>query len=232
MPAVRSTAAKLAIGVIAVSFLARLLNVDPYLELVPGLVIERFWAWQPVSYTLLAGDPFGVIFSALILWSIGGAMEQSWGQKRLLTFAFGGAVLAGVLTVLLAIPIQTMREIPYLGAWVMAHMIWIAYGLSIGRGQANFWGLPLSGNALALVGLGFILLRGAFAPRGIGFLVVVPDLIGAGIAFAYARGFSPRILWLRFQSWRLQNQLKGRSKHLRVISRERNTPSDSDRFLH
>lgn len=227
-PTVNSTAAKLAISVVAVSFIAALTRLSGLLALLPGAVIEQFYLWQPISYTFIAGDPIGVIFSALILWSIGGAMEQTWGSKRLLMFAFGGTVLAGVLTVLLGFVLSPVRDGGYIGAWVMAGMLWVAYGLSIGRGQTNFWGLPVTGNVFALIGVGFIVLRAAFSS----FYAVIPELLGAGIAFAYARGFSPRIFWLRFQSWRLQSQLKGRSKHLRVISRERNTPSDSDRYLH
>lgn len=228
LPTVRSTAAKLAISVVAVSFIAALADLTPLLALLPGAVIDRFFLWQPLSYTFIAGDPIGVIFSALILWSIGGAMEQTWGSKRLLMFALGGTVLAGVITVLLGFLLPAVRGGGYIGAWVMSGMLWVAYGLSIGRGQANFWGLPVTGNVLALIGVGFIVLRAAFSS----FYAVIPELLGAGIAYGYARGFSPRLLWLRFQSWRLQNQLKGRSKHLRVISRERNTPSDSDRYLH
>ena len=40
--------------------------------------------------------------------------------------------------------------IGFLGATVMTTGIWIAYGLSIGRGQSNFWGMPITGNVLAL----------------------------------------------------------------------------------
>lgn len=228
IPTVSSSAAKLAIAVVAVSLVSALARLQGMLALFPEAVLRELWLWQPLTYAFLAGDPFGVIFSALILWSIGGAMEQTWGSRRVLTFAVGGTVLAGVLTVLLGLLVGPIRASGYIGAWVMADMVWIAYGLSIGRGQANFWGLPVSGNALAGIGFGFIILRGAFSS----FYAVVPELLGAGMAFAYSRGVNPRLLWLRFQSWRLHSQLKGRSKHLRVISRERNMPSDSDRYLH
>jgi hypothetical protein len=43
---------------------------------------------------------------------------------------------------------------------------------------------------------------------------------------------SPRFLWLRFTSWRLQHQLRGRAKHLKVVSRDRNIGGGSDNYLH
>jgi hypothetical protein len=45
--------------------------------------------------------------------------------------------------------------------------------------------------------------------------------------FAYMRGASPRRLWLQLHHWRLQRQLRGRARNLRVISSER----PDDRFL-
>lgn len=230
IPSVRSVGAKLAIALVVGSVLFALLGeAGRYLVLIPNDVLSQLFLWQPLSYAFIANDPFGVIFGAMILWSIGGSMEQTWGSRRLLTFSVGTTVLAGILTVLLALVIGPLRASWFAGGWVMGSALWVAYGLSIGRGQANFWGIPMTGNMLAAVGAGLVLLQAAFA-RSI--YPVLPELLAMGMAWAYVRGFSPRLVWLRFQSWRLQAQLKGRSKHLKVISQDRNMPSDSDRFLH
>ncbi len=45
----------------------------------------------------------------------------------------------------------------------MGRALWVAYGLSFGRRQTNFWGLPVSGNVFALIGVGFVFLNGAFS---------------------------------------------------------------------
>jgi hypothetical protein len=45
--------------------------------------------------------------------------------------------------------------------------------------------------------------------------------------FVYMKGASPRRLWLQIQHWRLQRQLRGRARNLRVVSSER----PNDRFL-
>ncbi len=223
-----TTAGKLAILIVVVSLITALAGAQKWVLLLPAAVIGDLWLWQPLSYAFVATDPLGVIFSALIMWQMGGSMEHTWGARRFLSLALGGTVLAGVLTVLLGLVLSPVRFQPFAGAYVMTSIVWISYGLSIGRGQTNFWGLPITGNVLALIGVGFIFMGGAFGS----FYAMVPPIIGALLAFAYTRGFSPRLLWLRFQSWRLQSQLKGRSKHLRVISRDRNTPPDSDKYVH
>jgi hypothetical protein len=99
----------------------------------------------------------------------------------------------------------------------------VSYGLYIGRGQANFWGIPVTGNVLALIGAGFVVINALTSH----WILMVPEFFALGIAFVYMRGGSPRQLWLRLQHARLQRQLRGRSKHLRVISSER----PDDRFL-
>ncbi|MCY1081337.1 DUF1751 domain-containing protein [Archangium lansingense] len=216
-----SMAAKLAIGLVVGSVLFALLQgVGSLLLLVPNQVFYGFRLWQPVTYAFIENDPVGIIFSAIIIWSTGGALESFWGSKRLLQVAVGGTVLAGFLTAVLGLflPLGV-----YAGGNVMATIIWVALGLSIGRGQTNFWGMPVSGNVLAGIGAGFILLSTLFY----GFASRLPALISLVLIFAYVRGGSPRNLWLRFQHWRLQRQLRGRSRHLRVISEDR----PDDRFL-
>jgi hypothetical protein len=48
----------------------------------------------------------------------------------------------------------------------------------------------------------------------------------------YVKWGSPRVLWLRFSTWRLQRQLRGRSRHLKVVTKDRNIGGGSDGFLH
>ena len=58
-------------------------------------------AMTPIMCGLFFGGPhFGVIFGALILWSIGGALEQTWGPRKLLIFSLGVTTLAALLTAL------------------------------------------------------------------------------------------------------------------------------------
>ena len=225
MPGLESMSAKLALGLVAGSVLYLLTRGGGggLLLLEPYAVFLGLRVWQPFTYAFIQTSPIGIIFGAIILWSIGSALEMSWGSKRLLLVAVGTTALAGFLTALLAF--ITPLPSGYPGGTVMTSVLWVAYGLAIGRGQTNFWGLPLSGNALAAIGAGFVLLQALTA----GWRATVPELFGLVLIYAYVKGASPRRAWLHFQHWRLQRQLRNRSKHLHVVPRDR--PTDSDRYL-
>jgi len=229
MPDLRSVGAKLAAGLV-VGSVVQALTKTTWLLLVPGGVVSLPvpHVWQLLTYGFIALDPLGVIFGAIVMVSIGGALESAWGPRRLLTFALGMTALSGALTCLLFWPSAIARETMFPGAWVMGSAMWVAFGMYLGRGQTNFWGMPVTGNQLAAIGAGFVVLNALMSSV----LQMVPQLIAVGLTFAYMRGASPRLLWLRMQSWRLQKQTKTRSRHLKVISPERNTPRDSDRYLH
>jgi membrane associated rhomboid family serine protease len=230
MPHVRSAAAALAVAVIVVSVLAALIKpLAGLIALVPTLVVGQLFLWQLVTYAFLETSPIGVIFGALILWSLGGAVESMWGRKRFLLFAFGVTALAGVATVLLSLVLPSLVAGAYPGGAVMTGSLWVAFGLQIGRGQTNFWGFPLTGNALALIGAGFVFLNGAFG----GLSAIVPSAFALLFTFFYMRGAQPGQLWLRFRGWQLERDLKKRASKLRSIDGgRRNIGGDSDKYLH
>jgi membrane associated rhomboid family serine protease len=228
LPGLQGAAAWLAVLLIvgSVVFALTRQGVGGLLLLFPGAVL-RGMVWQPLTYAFVARDPLGVIFGALILWQLGGALEQSWGTRRMALFALGTTVLAGVLTVLLALLVPDLRSLPYSGAFVMGSALWVAYGLGFGRQRINFWGLPVSGTVFALIGVGFVFLNGAFN----GFPLVIPEAFALLLTWGYLKLGGPSDWLLRLQSWRLQRQLRTRSKHLSLVSPDRNTPRDSDRFI-
>lgn len=226
----QSMAVKMALAIIALSVVRVLLpaSLGNLLPLVPGSVVGALAVWQPLTYIFLAGEPLGVLFGALIVWSIGTSLEQTWGSRRLFLFAVGVTAIAGVLTVALSLVWPTLLGFPFFGAGVVTSALWVAYGLSHGGAQVNFWGLPLTGNMFALVGVGFVALQGAFY----GFAGQMPDVFALLLTYGYVQGFRPRMLWLRFQNWRLRRQMRTRSRHLHVITPDRNTSKDSDRYRH
>jgi membrane associated rhomboid family serine protease len=229
-PGLKGIAAKLAIALIVGSSVYALTGegVGALLLLAPEAVL-RGLVWEPLTYGFTSDTAGGAIFGALILWQLGGALEQSWGSRRMAAFAVGTTVLAGIATVLLALVLPALRFAVFAGGFVMGSALWVAYGLSFGRRQTNFWGLPVTGYVFALIGVGFVFLQGAFSrPR---FLPVIPEAVGLLLTWAYLRLGGPSDWLLRLQGWRLQRQLRSRSKHLSLVSPDRNTPRDSDRFI-
>jgi membrane associated rhomboid family serine protease len=225
-----TAATKLAIaGIIgSVAFALGKDSLGAFLPLTPDALFSRWALWQPLSYGFVGRGPLDVIFGAIIIWSIGSALEATWGGRKLVAFALGSTVLAGVLTLPLALASSRISGLPFFGLAVMATNIWVAYGLSYGSAQTNFWGMPVSGYTFALIGAGFVFLNGAYSS----WLMVIPDVLGVLLTLFYIKVGSPRLLWLRFSSWRLHQQLKGRSKRLRVVGGDRNIGGGSDGYLH
>lgn len=224
----QTTAAKLAIGIVVGSVIAALTNQSLF-ALLPEAVLGKFFLWQIFSYTFVALDPFGVIIGAFITWSIGGSLEMSWGSRRLLVFALGTVVASAVLTVLLSLVWTTVLGGRFAGAMVMVSVLWVAYGWSMGRTQINLFGIPLTGNTFALIGIGFVLLNAIFAQSLAPF---APQLFGIALTALYVKVGSPRVLVLKLRHWKLQRELKNRSRRLNVIDGDRDERRGSDRYIH
>lgn len=225
LPPIRTASAKLAVAVIVFS-LAFAISLKS-LALNPGEIIERFYLWQIFTHGFVEMTPMGVIFGALVLWSVGGSLEQTWGASKLVTFLLTISVLAGIATVPVGYFFDRVYIMRYGGG--LSTIAWIAFGLSWGNRQTGFWGMPVTGNVLALIGVGFIVLGAAFN----GPFTVVPDAFAAAFTFAAVKLNFPGGTLERFNSWRLRRQLDKRRQHLNVVSGDRrNMPNDSDRFIH
>lgn len=228
----QSAGVVLAVALVAGFVLNQLLGQAGHGELLP-LSTERVragWAWQPLTYVFLEASAVGVIFGALVAWSLGRGLEQTWGSQRVLRFAVGVTALAGLLTALLSVAWRSLDAVRgFHGGNVLSSCLWLAYGWSWGRRQTNFWGLPLSGNMLAGIGLLFVALR-MLEVRSV--LPFVPELFAAGLTYLYVRHGSPLGWWDRVRAWQLQRRLRARSSHLRVVGRDRNVGGGSDRYLH
>jgi hypothetical protein len=226
-------ATKLMLALLVVSVIVGLLQgYEAWIALNPALVVQFPALWQPVTYAFvefIRPTPIGLLFGALIIWSVGGALEMQWGPRRLAWFAIGNTVLAGLITAALGLVWSAVLPQVYGGGTVMSTALWVAYGWSLGRMKTGFWGLPVTGNVLAAIGVGFVFLQ-AIAFSSI--VVVVPQVLAIAFSYVYVRGGSPRVLVLRLRQWNIQRSLRARSRHLRVVTKDRNTSSDSDRYIH
>lgn len=229
MPPVRSAAAVMAVTLIALSVVVAVFKpLAVYTYLVPEAVFGRFFVWELVTYAFVEASPLGVIFGALIIWSIGGALEAMWGRRRFLRFSAGVVVAAGVATLGLSLLVPSLVARGYPGGGVLTGTLWVAYGLHLGRSQANFWGFPMTGNMLALLGAGFVFLNAAFA----GLHAVIPEAFALFFTWLLLRVGGPGDLFTRFRSWQLERDLKKRSAHLKSLDGGRSGDRGSDKYLH
>ena len=74
-----------------------------WLGLVPALVVERWWIWQPVTYMFLHGGLFHLLFNMLALWMFGVDLERLWGTRFFARFYFVAGVGAALTTLLVSL---------------------------------------------------------------------------------------------------------------------------------
>src|SRR3954465_8675849 len=72
------------------------------LALVPELVTERLWIWQPATYMFLHGSVGHLVVHMVPLWMFGTELERGWGTRYFLKFYFVTGIGAGLLTVLIS----------------------------------------------------------------------------------------------------------------------------------
>lgn len=232
LPPVTTASAKLAVAILVTSILWALTRdgIGDWIALSPLAVREQGALWQLATYALLATDPLGVMFGAFLTWSLGGWLEARWGSRRMLLFVLGISAAAGALTVLASLFWPAVALSRFHGAHVMTAVLWVAYGLTLRHAQVSFFGIPMTGDQFALVGVAWAALAAIFGSP----VAVVPEAFALAMTYFYIRTdvASPRTWWLRLQGALIERRMKRRSRHLTLLDQERNTPSDSDRYLH
>jgi membrane associated rhomboid family serine protease len=227
-----NSAHQLAIALIAISVVHGLLGTAGLL-LIPAATLNNLELWRPFTALLVALNPVEIIFGALIIYSIGGALEQSWGKRRFLKVALGIPFLAelATLTTYALLPLNGL--VAYHGASMIISTIWIAYGLraAFTRQLLNFWGSPLRGETFALIGLGFVVLNAIFA----GITVVLPDLFAAAFTYIYMyrRGSLNlselrRKIELAYYNWKLKRLKK--KTGFRVVKGSKDDSDSNTRY--
>jgi membrane associated rhomboid family serine protease len=74
-----------------------------YFGLTPAMVIEDFWLWQPVTYMVLHGGLFHILFNMLALWMFGVELERMWGTRFFLKYYFVTGIGAALTTIAVAL---------------------------------------------------------------------------------------------------------------------------------
>jgi hypothetical protein len=200
------------------------------LVLVGDAVLHDLKVWTVLTNVfLVAPDPFSIIFSVLVFLWVGQFLESHWGRRRLWTFIVGIGGLSSLVIVALAAIFPSLGVLPFFGGGAIFSAMWVAQGLLLGSRQVSFFGIPLTGYALAAVGAAFPILNGLFRSP----LLELQTYVALIFTVAWVRGWGPMSWVNQFRAWRLAKSLRRRSGHLTVLSgEERNPPRGSDRYLH
>jgi membrane associated rhomboid family serine protease len=104
-PGALTPAVQLLIAASVIGYLATLVvpSLAIYLGLIPALVLERFWIWQPFTYMFQHGGLFHLLFNMLALWMFGVELERLWGTRFFLRYYAVAGVGAAATTILLSL---------------------------------------------------------------------------------------------------------------------------------
>lgn len=195
------------------------LNLSTWFILHPDQVIEKFWAWQLLTYMFFhALSPFHILFNLLMLWFFGSELEKHWGGRFFTLYFFvcgvGAAVIycLGVGIYASVTGVQAPLVIPVLGASGALFGLLVAYGIVFAERMIYFMGLfPMKAKYFVLVaaGLDFAsLLTTGFAGSEVAYLA---HLGGALVGFLF--------LWLhtRFKLSNTKSKLKKKTNGLRLV---------------
>jgi len=204
------------------------------LVLVPESVLREYKVWLVATHMFIVPvDALTIIFGVIILITCGNFLEQHWGTRRLWFFVAGVGLTSAVAVLVVGLFSKTIALFPVFGGLGVMTWLWVAQGLLMGSGRANFFGFPVSGYAFAAIGAAFPVINALRGGWPYGWLLELETFVGLALTVAYVYHFTPAALWTRFRSWQLHRELNRRSSHLKVVGGEkRNMPGDSDKYLH
>lgn len=168
--------------------------VQDHFLLRPGLALGRM-PWQLLTGPLVHVTPsplwmnvLQLLFTALVLWSIGSAVEQRLGTRRFLYFAGSAGVLAALAAAAVGRLVPGLAAVPvYLDSSPLFMALLSAFAGLFAEQRVSFFGIgePVSGRGLSyfLIGISLLsaLLRSAW-----------PDLAASAAAAYFGLAFVRR----------------------------------------
>jgi membrane associated rhomboid family serine protease len=205
-----------------------------WLGLVPKLVIEHGFIWQPVTYMFVhARTPTHILFNMLILWMFGVELERMWRTRFFLKFYAITGIGAGLLSILVSLlPFAATRatyNADIIGASGALYGLLLAFALYYpNRPILMFFFFPVPAKY-------FVAILGAIAfitsMEGSSGVAATTHLGGLLVAYVYLQsgrgGFTAEIKY-RYLKWKM-NRLR---RKFDVYSGGRHDRQSSDRHVH
>lgn len=109
--------------------------------LIPALVLDRYYVWQPLTYMFLhsIANPTHILFNMLLLWWLGSELESRWGTKFFTIYYFvcglGAAILYMLTVFVYALYSGNMQPLlnPVIGASGAIFGLMMAYAIVFGE---------------------------------------------------------------------------------------------------
>jgi membrane associated rhomboid family serine protease len=184
--------------------------------------------WRLVTYALVVGDPLNLIFALIGIYFFGPPLVFEWGERRFLGASLVITIGAALATLLLGALLHV--QVAYIGVWPLLDAMVLLWALRNPEQQVLLmFVVPVTGRVMGYITVGIPAVMALYAviTGGLGGLVTYAPLLAAvGIAWllAGARIGIPRRWRLAWRDWRTEQQLRRRSRHLKVVDKNGRGP--------
>lgn len=148
--------------------------------------------WQLVTYSLLHGDMFHILFNMFALWMFGSSLERVWGAKRM-AFAYVSAVIAGAIAQLVVGAALETGSGPVIGASAGVFGILLAYALVFPHTRIMLLipPIPLPARVFVALYAALELFLGVTGTQaGVAHFAHLGGLLGGWLGYRYGAGLS------------------------------------------
>jgi membrane associated rhomboid family serine protease len=148
--------------------------------------------WQLVTYSLLHGDMFHLLFNMFALWMFGSSLERVWGAKRM-AFTYVTAVIAGAIAQLIVGAALGTGSGPVIGASAGVFGILLAYALVFPQSRIMLLipPIPLPARVFVALYAALELFLGVTGTQaGVAHFAHLGGLLGGWLGYRYGTGMS------------------------------------------
>jgi membrane associated rhomboid family serine protease len=148
--------------------------------------------WQLVTYSLLHGDVFHILFNMFAVWMFGSNLERVWGAKRM-ALTYVSAVIAGAIAQLIVGAAMDTGNAPVIGASAGVFGILLAYALVFPHTRIMLLipPIPLPARVFVALYAALELYLGVTGTQsGVAHFAHLGGLLGGWVGYRYGGGMS------------------------------------------
>jgi membrane associated rhomboid family serine protease len=180
--------------------------------------------YELITYPLMAGGIFDILFNGLLLWFIGSELESQWGMRRYLYFLLTSTIGSGIIYLLVAsvfLSSNGLFSYPLYGMHGAGAALCLAYAVINPDRIFTFMLIfPMKAKYFCMILVGMLLFNGFFTPAK----VLAWGHLGA-MAFGYGWMMlisSPK--WKKFADRPVQRKRPKNKANLRIVEDDDEKP--------
>lgn len=190
--------------------------------------LKSGFIWQFLTYPFMETSFMGIIFNSLLLWFIGGELEQNWGQKFYLQFIAIAVLSSSIAYLFINLVFLGGVGSTLIGLNSICYGLLIAYGMIYSERQLTFMLLfPMKAKYFCMLLAGILLYMGIFSPQGVTSLAHVASMLFCAIFLRY-RSFKAQGGSLKDMQTKRRREKAKAQKKLYIVNPEEEKPNKDD----